>query len=259
MAKNKQATETSKGTIAAPLPPKEDTKLRYIRIDSLQAADINPKRHRLDDLKLSVRRFGMVAPAILNEGTGRLVVGHGRVTAAKALMEAKEEVPSRVQLDDDGMWMVPVICVNFSSADEARAYLIADNRMTELGGWDTNELLSELQYLNTIGAVQGIGWNDEELNKLLSYNNQTEEGKPAIMSGEETRRFLEASVKPLFFHFIGEQYDQVVEALEKICEHSSQSNHSGALIMLMEDYGKRNGISIKIMSDVEAAGSTEEA
>lgn len=239
------------------VPPIEAPQLRYMRIDAVHAADINPKRHRLEDIKSSVRRFGMVSPAVMNEATGKLVVGHGRVTATKALMDAQEPMPSRVTADEDGMWMVPILVVNFANDDEARAYLIADNRMTELGGWDTNELLAELHYLDSIDAAVGIGWSVEELAKLLSHNDQAEAGKPAITSGEETKRFLEASVKPLFFHFIGDQYDQVVDALEKVAEDAQLTNHSEVLIMLLRNYCRDAGISVVIMPDAEAAGGEE--
>lgn len=225
--------------------PTDEPEVVYVRVDALHGADINPKRHKMEDLKASLLRFGMVAPAILNTETGKLVVGHGRVTAAKQLMEEKAAPPARVRVADDGMWMVPVTHVAFRNADEARAYLIADNRMTELGGWDTDELFSELRYLDSIDASASMGWTEDELADLLHFTQQTTEGKPSITSEAETIRFLEAAIKQLYFYFSTEEYDQVVEMFETIADREKLENHSAVMIKLLQNYYASAGISLK--------------
>jgi DNA modification methylase len=49
-----------------------------------------------------------------------------------------------------GIKEVPAIRVEDLTEDQIRAYVIADNRLTELGRWDTQILGSELQYLLTV-------------------------------------------------------------------------------------------------------------
>ena len=53
------------------------------------------------------------------------------------MYKAEYSVPRNILKDEDGMWMVPVLSgVKFSTEEEALAYLLADNKLTEIGGWD---------------------------------------------------------------------------------------------------------------------------
>lgn len=114
-----------------------------LRIERVALRDLrrwpsNPKRHELLTIERSIGRFGFVTPPMIDERTGRLVAGHGRVEALEAMRASGAAPPARVTVRKrDGEWMVPVLRgVEFDSEDDARAYLLADNRLTELGGWD---------------------------------------------------------------------------------------------------------------------------
>ena len=55
------------------------------------------------------------------------------------------EAPQGVQVADDGQWLVPVQRgIAFRDEGEAQAYLVADNRHVELGGWDDSMLADVL-------------------------------------------------------------------------------------------------------------------
>jgi ParB-like chromosome segregation protein Spo0J len=58
---------------------------------------------------------------------GGLIAGHGRVLAAKQL----------------GLDEVPVVVARGWSAAQKRAYVIADNKLTENGGWDDDLLAGD--------------------------------------------------------------------------------------------------------------------
>jgi len=101
----------------------------------------NPKRHDIPELIDSMRRFGFTSPPIIDERTGRMLTGHGRVAALAAMREQGGDPPMGV-VD----WQVPVIRgVETRDDDEAEAYVVADNQHTILGGWDNGELLTILQ------------------------------------------------------------------------------------------------------------------
>ena len=107
----------------------------YIDLDEIIEADNNPKDHDLGVIYQSINRFGFTNPIMLNEATGKLLAGHGRLQALKLIKDANEPVPDRI-VEEDGRWMVPVIKgINIDNPAEAQAYLLADNRLTELGGW----------------------------------------------------------------------------------------------------------------------------
>ncbi|MBZ5526170.1 MAG: hypothetical protein LAP21_28450 [Acidobacteriia bacterium] len=58
-------------------------RVEYLPLTSLKPAKRNPKRHQIDTVLTSMARFGYVAPMVLDERTGRLVAGHGRLESLK--------------------------------------------------------------------------------------------------------------------------------------------------------------------------------
>lgn len=136
--------------------------IEYRPLEELRLDEGNPKLHDLAAIKESIRRFGFVSPIIVNEATGSILAGHGRVTALREMCADGEPMPGRIKEWADG-WEVPVLAgVSFESDEEARAYLVADNRLTELGGWDHGALFAILREIN----LEGTGYDDRDLLSL---------------------------------------------------------------------------------------------
>ncbi|HLE61636.1 MAG TPA: DNA methyltransferase [Pyrinomonadaceae bacterium] len=136
-----------------------DNQLRveYLPLSSLKPAKRNPKRHQIDTVLASMDRFGYVAPMILNERTGRLVAGHGRLESLKKAKKEGNQPPERIQVADSE-WLVPVVRgVAFADDREAEAYLLADNQTTILGGWNDDELKEIIASLGAEGVI-GTGF-----------------------------------------------------------------------------------------------------
>lgn len=134
-------------------------RVEYLPLSSLKPARRNPKRHETDTVIASMGRFGYVAPMVLDERTGRLVAGHGRLESLKKAKEQGKQPPSRIRIEN-GEWLVPVVRgVSFPDDTEAEAYLLADNQTTILGGWDDAELK---QIIDSLGAeaLEGTGFED---------------------------------------------------------------------------------------------------
>jgi hypothetical protein len=144
---------------------KKEVRLDFVNMDELEGAPRNPKQHDLGAIITSMRRFGFVAPVVVNETTGNLVVGHGRVEALREIRSSGGEAPKRIRTAKDGVWKVPVVHVAFDTDEEAEAYVIADNRITELGGWDHNELAA---VLTTLDDLEGTGYDGDDLDDLLA-------------------------------------------------------------------------------------------
>lgn len=105
-------------------------RLETIAIDRLMPHDRNPRTHskkQVRQIAESIRRFGFTNP-VLVDAADRVVAGHGRIEAAKLL----------------GMTKVPALRLEHMTEAEKRAYVIADNRLAELAGWDNNLLALEL-------------------------------------------------------------------------------------------------------------------
>ncbi len=216
--------------------------IKYMEVTKLPPADVNPKKHDIDQLKQSLQRFGMVAPIILNERTGKLVVGHGRKEALLALKKEGANPPGRVRVTK-GKWLVPVLRgIDFESDDDARAYLLADNRLTEIGGWDSDALMKELQELSAEGPEMliGIGWSDKELEKLLAEGQDFEDGRPGVTDMSEAERFLESTIKQMSFFFNAKDFDRVLDMLERVQVREELDNHTVVLMWLLEQYCEKN-------------------
>jgi DNA modification methylase len=82
----------------------------------------------------SIREWGWTVPVLIDEA-GTIIAGHGRVLAAQRI----------------GLVDVPVVIARGWSDEQKRAYLIADNKLTENGGWDSALLRIELHELNALG------------------------------------------------------------------------------------------------------------
>lgn len=147
-----------------------ERRVEFTPLATIEAAVRNPKRHASDAIKRSIDRFGFAELPLIDERTGRLVAGHGRLDQLYAMRKAGQEPPDGVQVDASGEWLVPVVRGWASRSDaDAEAYVVASNRLTTLGGWDDEqlgELLSDLQEVDP--ELLGIaGYTEEDLAGLL--------------------------------------------------------------------------------------------
>ena len=110
----------------------------YLPLAQLKPTPNNPKDHV--SLATSFSRYGYVEPIILDERTGMIIAGHGRVLAAR-----------ECEID-------PIPCITLAGLTEAqrRAYVLADNRLAEASGWDDGMLRLELADLAAGGFDLGL-------------------------------------------------------------------------------------------------------
>ena len=105
----------------------------YVQVSDLIDNPLNARTHsdkQVSQLAKSIKKFGFNAPVLI-DGKSELIAGHGRVMAAREL--GIEEVPS--------------IRLEHLSNTQRRAYMIADNRIAELAGWNKELLASEFSEL----------------------------------------------------------------------------------------------------------------
>jgi DNA modification methylase len=135
-------------------------RIEYIPLPALKPAKRNPKRHAIETVLASMRRFGFISPMMLDERTGLLVAGHGRLKSLQNAKASGARPPDGIRIEN-GEWMIPVIRGIFFADDrEAEAYLLADNQTTILGGWDDSELQEILAELNNDVLLAGTGFED---------------------------------------------------------------------------------------------------
>src|SRR5438067_1822774 len=105
-----------------------EVQIQYRAVGDLALDPRNPRQHpqrQVNQIADSIREFGFVMPVVIDD-TGQVVIGHGRVLAAKKL----------------GMLRIPVVEIRHLSKAQLKALRIADNRLAEHAHWD-ERLLGE--------------------------------------------------------------------------------------------------------------------
>lgn len=100
----------------------------------------------------SIKEFGFVSPVVIDGDSG-IIAGHGRVLAAQKL----------------GLKELPCVEVAWLTESQKRAYVIADNRLAELAGWDDDLLKIELTDLMDADFDLGLtGFSDDDVAAFLA-------------------------------------------------------------------------------------------
>lgn len=133
--------------------------IEYLPLAQLSPYARNSRTHSQEQVQAlanSIRRFGFNNPVLI-DADGTIVAGHGRVQAATLA----------------GLDVVPCIRLAHLSEDERRAYVIADNRLGELSGWDMATLASEVEDLLMDGdlgiELSDIGFDDDAFAGLAAH------------------------------------------------------------------------------------------
>ena len=108
--------------------------LREVEISELKPYERNAKQHgkeQIEKIARSIRELGFLSPCLIDKDYN-VIAGHGRILAAKEL----------------GWTRVPCVFIEGLSDEQRRAYIIADNRLTELGDWDMDLVQQELAALS---------------------------------------------------------------------------------------------------------------
>jgi DNA modification methylase len=114
----------------------------------------NPRTHsdkQLVKLKASIQKFGFTAPVLVDE-TGVILSGHGRILAAQEL----------------GLASVPTRVISGLTQTKKRAYVIADNKLSQLSAWDNALLRSELEILiQEDFDIEATGFSTAEIDLMF--------------------------------------------------------------------------------------------
>ena len=154
--------------------PKEtilSTELRiaYTNLSALLPATRNAKLHDEAGIRASILRFGFAEPLLINEATGRLVSGHGRLIVLNALKTEGAKAPERIQVKAKE-WLVPVVRgLSFASEQDAEAFLVGANQLTIAGGWDEALLLTTIAELaQSATSFAGTGFDQTTIDKAVA-------------------------------------------------------------------------------------------
>ena len=142
--------------------------LREVEIEALRPYERNAKQHgkeQVERIARSIRELGFLSPCLIDQDLN-VIAGHGRILAAKTI----------------GMETVPCVFVEGLTEEQRKAYILADNRLTELGEWDMDLVQQELAALadcdfdisitgfdtdlrfdDSMAKITDDGWTDAEV------------------------------------------------------------------------------------------------
>ena len=151
--------------------------VQEVRRELLRPYENNAKIHSQSQVKQiaeSIKEFGFLSPCLIDKDYN-IIRGHGRVMAREML----------------GMESVPCVFIEGLTETQRKAYILADNRLTELANWDEEILNLELQELADVDFeidLTGFSYdvkNDSWFNERQRYDNDLEN------ETEEYQEFVE--------------------------------------------------------------------
>lgn len=144
----------------------------------------------------SIKEFGFNNPILIDEHNG-VIAGHGRLAAAQKL----------------GLELIPTITLAGLTDAQRKAYVIADNKLTENSRWDFDLLSLEIEQLKDLDFdVALLGFSEVELDGISS-----EEMDMSVLDeldDEEVDGFEGDVKRAIQIEFESEHYDEAQELIK---------------------------------------------
>ncbi len=156
----------------------KNNRIEYVSPSILQIDSRNARKHSRSQIRAiakSIKEFGFNAP-ILVDRNNKIVGGEGRHGAAMLLRLAT----------------APIVRLDHLSATEARAYRIADNKLSDRSSFDETKLALELKHLTENAPdldIDAIGFEQAERDLLIQGLDATDP--------DEADDFQTTSVPPI--------------------------------------------------------------
>lgn len=140
-------------------------------VDRVKPYARNAKRHpqeQIDEIKASIKRFGMADPIGIWGKENLIVEGHGRLEACKQL----------------GIPTVPCIRLDHLTKEERKAYTLAHNKTNMDSGWDFTSLDQELAEIVDVDMSEfgfGASLGGQSVNIDEFFTEKSQQGKEPKM------------------------------------------------------------------------------
>lgn len=187
----------------------------------------NAKRHdaaQVSKLSGSIREFGFNNPVLIDKDNG-IVAGHGRVLAAQQL----------------GLAEVPCIRLGHLTDNQRRAYILADNRLAEIGGgWDEEMLGIELSELREADFdLDLVGFDGAEIERFLNppelSQDVLEGGEQGKTPADQLEDYENSTIRQIVLIMGAEEFEDVMKNLDSIKkQHGLESNTEAAIYAIKE-------------------------
>jgi hypothetical protein len=175
---------------------------------SLTAYDRNSRTHspeQIAQIAASICEFGFTNPVLIDE-QGGVIAGHGRVLAAQQLK----------------LEQIPCLTLEGLTEIQKRAYVIADNKLSEMGGWNEQLLYEELEEISLQSIDFDLCGLFEELESHMEQSSRAQIGqltKDEIQSMEDQENVEDATEAELKKHLAKKDEPGKVPIVPIYAEH----------------------------------------
>jgi DNA modification methylase len=141
--------------------PQRKPAIIFRKTRDLKLDPSNPRLHserQIKQLAGSIKAFGFNVPVLVDSNL-RVIAGHGRIRAAEKL----------------GCSEIPTILLDHLTEPQARAFMIADNRLSEIAVWDDRLLAEQLKQLSVLEldfSLEATGFEMGEIDLRIESLNQ---------------------------------------------------------------------------------------
>ncbi len=148
-----------------------------IKVSKLKPYEKNPRLNEkaVEACMQSIQQYGFKVPMIVDKDMV-IIAGHTRLKAAKKL----------------GLDAVPCVIADDLTDEQARAFRIADNKVSDFSIWDNKLLLEELEALTELDADLFTGFDFSELPEMDVY---AENGSDNKLDADEVGAMYEVVFK----------------------------------------------------------------
>jgi DNA modification methylase len=132
-----------------------ELQIEWMALDQLSAFGRKARIHTKKNIQMLanvLREFGCLVPLVVDEN-GKVLAGNARIEAARMA----------------GLDRLPVVKVSHLTDTQKRLFVIADNRLAELAGWDREILkveFAELLEIDLGGPIELSGFSEVEVEGL---------------------------------------------------------------------------------------------
>src|ERR1039458_343023 len=204
--------------------------IAYRPIAELKLDPKNPRLHTLRQVRQiarSIEAFGFNVPVLIN-AAGKIVAGHGRVMACKQL----------------GWSQVPTIRLDHLTEAQARAFMIADNKLTENAEWDDRLLAEQLETLAAMDldfSLEVTGFEIGEIDlRIEQISSSTEEAHARADCLPEPAKGLSVT-RPGDLWLLNEHRVLCANALEETAYASLMKNDRARMVFTDPPFNIRIG------------------
>lgn len=204
--------------------------LKKLKLSLIKPYENNNKIHndfQIEEIAKSITEYGYRSPILVDENNV-IIAGHARFEALKKLWRKEVEV----------------VVATGMSEEQIKKYRILDNRLWDFGSYDVDALKVELLSIGSDEMYDLFTGFDvkPDVEEIESWRiddfARWEANEP-----RNTERSEEAMLRKFEMYFSDEEFVEMCDCLDQVCESEWHDSYSRAVLKIVTDYVNTRGAS----------------